>query len=62
MTVVIFTIPNSTPVESDCGPLHGHVRALLDGGVAPTCLRDATRLGTRRILDLLSGEQLPRIC
>lgn len=46
----------STPVESDCGPLHGLVRALLDGGVAPTCLRDATRGGLAAVLNEIATD------
>ena len=45
-----------------CPEGEGAVRigAVTAGGQGTVILR--TRLGTRRILDLLSGEQLPRIC
>lgn len=46
----------STPVESDCGPLHGLVRAMLDGGVAPACLRDATRGGLAAVLNEIATD------
>jgi hydrogenase expression/formation protein HypE len=34
-------------IESDCAPLHGVVRALLDSGAEVHCLRDLTRGGLR---------------
>jgi hydrogenase expression/formation protein HypE len=40
-----------TTVESDCAPLHGLVGALLDAGVRPRCLRDATRGGLAAVLN-----------
>jgi hydrogenase expression/formation protein HypE len=45
-----------------CPGGEGAVRigAVREEGPGTVILR--TRLGTRRILDLLSGEQLPRIC
>lgn len=33
------------PLYSDCAPLHGAVRGLLDAGIAVHCLRDLTRGG-----------------
>ncbi|BDU76884.1 hydrogenase expression/formation protein HypE [Mesoterricola sediminis] len=45
-----------TPVESDCGPLHGLVAALLDGGVTPRCLRDATRGGLASVLNEIATD------
>jgi hydrogenase expression/formation protein HypE len=38
-------------IESDCAPLHGLVRALLEGGVAVHCLRDLTRGGLASALN-----------
>jgi hydrogenase expression/formation protein HypE len=40
-----------TPIESDCAPLHGLVRGLLDAGVALHCVRDATRGGLATVLN-----------
>ncbi|WP_237056432.1 hydrogenase expression/formation protein HypE [Microbulbifer sediminum] len=34
-----------SPLQSDCAPLHGAVRSLLDAGITPHCLRDLTRGG-----------------
>jgi len=45
-----------TPVESDCAPLHGLVRGLLDGGVTPHCLRDATRGGLAAVLNEIATD------
>ncbi|BDU72877.1 hydrogenase expression/formation protein HypE [Mesoterricola silvestris] len=46
----------TTPVESDCGPLHGLVGALLGGGVVPSCLRDATRGGLAAVLNEIATD------
>lgn len=45
-----------TPVESDCGPLHGLVRALQDAGVPLHCLRDATRGGLAAVLNEIATD------
>jgi hydrogenase expression/formation protein HypE len=45
-----------TSVESDCGPLHHLVAALLEAGVAPRCLRDATRGGLASVLNEIAED------
>lgn len=40
-------------IQSDVGPLHKPVRALLDAGLAVHCLRDATRGGLTTVLNEL---------
>jgi hydrogenase expression/formation protein HypE len=39
------------PIESDCAPLTGPVRALLEGGIRVHCLRDLTRGGLASALN-----------
>lgn len=39
------------PIASDCADLSGLVRALLDAGIAPHCLRDITRGGLAAVLN-----------
>lgn len=43
-----------TTIESDCAPLAGQVRALLDAGVDVHCLRDLTRGGLATALNELA--------
>jgi hydrogenase expression/formation protein HypE len=40
-----------TPVESDCAPLHGLIRALLDAAPGVRFMRDATRGGLATVLN-----------
>ena len=44
-----------TAVESDCQPLNGQTRALIDAGIDVHCLRDATRGGLASALVELSA-------
>jgi hypothetical protein len=54
----------------DCAPVSEQVAGLIDAGMEIHCLRGLTpggvtlnsKIGTHRILEMLSGEQLPRIC
>jgi hydrogenase expression/formation protein HypE len=43
-----------TTLESDCAPLHGVVRRLIEGGVDLHCLRDLTRGGLAAALNELA--------
>lgn len=44
------------PVESDCGPVHGLVKALLEGGIDVHCLRDPTRGGLASVLNEIAAD------
>ncbi len=43
-------------IESDCAPLHAHVKALLHQGVDVRCLRDLTRGGLAAALNEIAAE------
>lgn len=43
-------------LASDCAPLWGLVEAMLQAGVTPHCLRDATRGGMGTVLDEIAGQ------
>jgi hydrogenase expression/formation protein HypE len=45
-----------TPVQSDCGPVHGLARALLEGGIEVHCLRDPTRGGLASVLNEIAAD------
>lgn len=45
-----------SPIESDCGPLHTAVNALLDAGIHIHCARDLTRGGLASALNEIAGD------
>ena len=50
-----------TEIASDTAALHGLVQAMIGAGIDIHVLPDPTRVGGTRVVDMLSGEQLPRI-
>ena len=45
-----------TPIESDCAPVHGLAKALLQGGVQVHCMRDPTRGGLAAVLNEIATD------